>query len=347
MPINWELARTPDFLGNAFKAYDEGRYKRALTSLADNPDDAKALGIVMAQNPEVGLTFRKAQREDAFNKAAADYYGSNNALLGIGGGSRATAASKAPPESMNALAVPQGFAPALPGPISGYGGGTFNWDGSQATPAQNNAGPDLSALGQPRSQADAAFLRMLKVDAPRALKVRSEMRDNFVKMLGQEREVYAAAVDRLSQATDDASYQRVLQELGPMVSAIGGDLAKHVPANYPGPDGVRELMMKALTVKDRLSQLLAQDRTEAYVDNIEADNARADRNTDSLIEDRNARRGETRRYNDARIATARRGQDMRGSGGGRGLVKVTTIEEARALKPGTRFVDPNGNVRVR
>jgi len=224
-------------------------------------------------------------------------------------------------------------------------------EGSSVTSApkvgvpEPQTGSEFAMLGQPRTQADAAFLKMVKLDAPRALKIRSEMRNNFVKMLGQTHDVYAHAIDRLSQTNDEVGYQQVLQELTPMVTAIGGDLAGAVPPHYPGPDGVRQLMMKALDVKDRLSHLLAQDRTDAYVNNLEADNARADRNTDSLIYDRNARRGETRRYNDARISTTRRGQDMRGGGGG--LVRVKSIEEARALKPGTKFIDPNGNVRVR
>lgn len=86
---------------------------------------------------------------------------------------------------------------------------------------------------------------------------------------------------------------------------------------------------------------------------------RASRNTDSLIEDRQAQREETRRWHDmydttrrrgqdVTARTTRRGQDMRGSGGGRAkLPTVSSPEEAAKLPPGTKFRTPDGTIRVR
>jgi len=83
---------------------------------------------------------------------------------------------------------------------------------------------------------------------------------------------------------------------------MGVDLMATIPAQYPGPEAVGQLLERALPIKERLDYLLD-------VANTKADNERADRNTDSLIEDREGRRAETRRYNDRRIDTTRRGQD--------------------------------------
>ena len=125
---------------------------------------------------------------------------------------------------------------------------------------------------------------MIKADPVKALKLRSELRDNFVKTLKDTREVYRFGIERLSQASDEQTYQSVLAELEPMTQAIGGNLLDHVPANYPGPDGMRELLTKALDAKEQVSAFMQQA-------NIDEDNERADRNTDSIIGDRSARQG--------------------------------------------------------
>jgi hypothetical protein len=165
-----------------------------------------------------------------------------------------------------------------------------------------------------------------------------------------ERDLYAVAADRLSLARDEDSYQRVLAELSPMVAAVGGSLTDHVPPSFPGPEGLREIATKALSAKERPSLFMQQA-------NIDEDNERADRNTDSLIGDRAERRGIQRRGQDIRSGDVRRGQDIRGSGGrrsavGRGggrenLPVVSSPAEAMKLAPGTRFKTPDGRVKVR
>jgi hypothetical protein len=198
---------------------------------------------------------------------------------------------------------------------------------------------------------------MVRADPLRALKIRSELRDNFVQGLKDTRDVYDLAYERLGETADEASYQRALVELGPMVAAVGGNIADHVPPSYPGPAGIQQIRLKALTARQQVSAFMSQA-------NIDEDNERADRNTDSLIADRGARRGEARRYHDVqagnvrrgqdiRSGDTRRGQDLRGSGGGRGggaaaaprgPVPVKSRAEAMKLPPGTEFRTPDGAV---
>jgi hypothetical protein len=384
--IDWSLLRAnanaPANIANSvFASFEQGRKvgedvrkRKALDTFAADPNSEEALRRLIAVAPELGFKaaeYRreqaKAQREQDFGGALTEYMisGGGNALLGVprsalsglpGPGSTAPAPSAlgeprvpgGPPPSAAALApnalapsaVPQVAAPEqAPQPAGG--------------PQQD--GPDLSMLGTPRTGRDHAFLRMVKADPLKALKIQSELRDNFVQNLKDTQEVYRIGAERLSSANDEASYQRVLAELTPMVEAIGGNLLDHVPANYPGRDGLREVLMKALDARQQVSAFMQQA-------NIDEDNERADRNTDSLVEDREERRGETRRYHDAQAGVARRGQDVRadvtrrgqdtrGSRGGRGgsprVVSVRTPQEAMKLAPGTVFRTPDGRVKVR
>ncbi|MES2493995.1 MAG: hypothetical protein V4579_12050 [Pseudomonadota bacterium] len=110
--------------------------------------------------------------------------------------------------------------------------------------------------------------------------------------------------------------------------------------------------MRVLSSKDQIAAFLQRDDTQA-------DNARADLNTDSLIADRQARRDETRRHNQVSDNTRRRGQDIsatrrgpdrRGSGRSAGQSSMPTVSspaEAMKLTPGTKFRTPDGTIRVR
>ena len=331
------------------------RRSQALRAYAKHPQDPEVLNALVAVAPELGFKAAEFQRESAkdkrdqeYNAAAGDYFtnGGDNALLMAGRQSPAPA----PAPAVNALALG-----AVPQPLQGASLG----QGAQAltgpVPAlpdsrQVEPDPDLAILGAPKTGQDRAFLRMIKADPVKALKLRSELRDNFVKTLKDTREVYRFGIERLSLASDEQTYQSVLAEMEPMTQAIGGNLLNHVPANYPGPEGMRELLTKALDAKEQVSAFMQQA-------NIDDDNERADRNTDSIIADRSARQGEVRRYHDqqsgntrrgqdVRSRDARRGQDRRGSGRS-GLVTVKSRAEAEALPSGTKFRDPSGVVRTR
>ena len=160
-----------------------------------------------------------------------------------------------------------------------------------------------------------AFTEMAKIDPLAAMKIDSEMRDAMLDRLEDADKAYRLAVARLPRVTDDASYQQTLNEVDALLAPLGAKIRDSVPANYPGPEGIRQLHMQAL---DSQQQLAAMDRrfsAEARADDIEEDNQRADRNTDSIIADRGARTGIAR---DRASVSAERERRIAAGGGGRG-----------------------------
>lgn len=295
--INWGLLNNNSFE----ESFDRGlamgeRFKRqsALSAFASDPTDPKALQAVMAIDPRLGVQLADYQDKRAFREGVAEYM-TGNALLSAG----------SPPSSpvpANALATaPAGIemSQTSPGRMP-----------AQVEP-EPESNPALASLGQPRNDRDRAFLRMVQSDPMQALKIQSQLRDNFLGQVEAEHDFYSLAVDELSRATDDASWQQALQMLGPRAEALGGNLFDHVPQAYPGEEGVRSLLEKAMPVKDRLSHWLREA-------NIEADNVRADRNTDSMIDTRERRASEYERNNRERAANQRRGQDISSSDRKRG-----------------------------
>lgn len=222
-----------------------------------------------------------------------------------------------------------------------------------ATPPQN---PDFRVLGAPRDQADAAFLKMLQQDPKAAFQIDSQMRDRAADRLKLQRDAYGMAVSRLAGVTDQASYDAALSEVQQQVAPLGVNVAEHLPPQFPGVEGLRDLRLKAMDAKDQLSFFLQES-------NIDADNERADRNTDSLVTDRTERRTDQRRYNEGRLDVSRdrvdayrdksaqggRSSGGRSAGGNRPAapVKVNTPAEAMKLPKGTRYTTPDGKVMVR
>ena len=338
--------------GGAFDhAFEQGQKigsriaeRNALTALAQNPEDPEGLRKLWAVNPEMAMKVADYQDRRGFSRAVGEYLG-GNALAG-------TAATASRP-SVNAFANLMSQAspappPAMPGASSNVASApmTAQQNMPQAESQGSTAAPaaDLSFLGQPKDGRDHAFMRMLKSDPIRALKIQSTMRDTFLNRLKGEHDFYGVAVEELGRVQDDAGWHAALQRLSPYADALGVDLGENVPLTYPGPEEVRSLMEHAMPIKDQLAHVLQQT-------NMEADNARADRNTDSLIADRAGRRAESARYNSQRIETTRRGQDLaasrpRGDGGKAPLPVFKTPDEARKMPSGTKFRTPDGRVMM-
>lgn len=318
---------------------DKMALRGALADFTANPDDRNALAEVMRRDPTMGMKLAEYQEKREYRGALADYVAGNPLL---GGSPRKT--PPALPQSNRTMA-PDGDALAMPAlapvPLGA---------GAQPQPQAAAPGPDLAFLGEPQDGRDKAFLRMLQSDPIKALKIQSTLRENFIGRLEAERDFYGHAIDTVSQTADEPSWQAAMQRLAPMAEAIGADLFAHVPKTYPGPEGVKALMEKALPVKERLDYFMREA-------NIDADNERADRNTDSVIENREERLEETKRVNTGRLTNQRRGQDVASRDRKRGqdlrgssrqnIVTVKTPEEARALPSGTKFRTPEGKVKVR
>lgn len=307
--------------------------QNALAAYAAKPS-TETINALFPLAPELALKLREQERQAQFGDAAARFMGAGGRVSGqtpgIGDGIPGN-------RRMDGTTVPG----AVPDAVSG----------GNAAPQQN---PDFRVLGTPNSEADAAFLDMLKQDPKAAFTIDSEMRDRAADRLKQQRDAYNLAVSRLAGVKDQQGYDAALADVQQQIAPLGVNVADHLPAQFPGLDGLRDLRLKALDAKDQLTFFLQEN-------NIEADNNRQDRNTDSLITDRNERRTEQRRYNEARVGVARDraatyrdnsnrpSGGSRSSGGGRAAspVKVNTPAEAMKLPKGTRYTTPDGKVMVR
>jgi hypothetical protein len=163
-------------------------------------------------------------------------------------------------------------------------------------------------IGAQGQDADAEFMRLIEIDPMAAMKVKSARRDEILEHLKGVDEAYSIAIQHLGSVADDDSYQRVLETVASRVQPLGIDLRGMVPAKYPGPEGVRQLLQSAMEAKDQIAALQRGDRLEADVADDEADNSRADRVAGNLIEtrNRNAATSERRAAVSERNASARR-----------------------------------------
>lgn len=325
--INWALLNNNSFenalargmqMGKmAAEARDRREYRNALNDVMmpqpspdgsnDTPEVQKrrgeAMRVIAERNPSLAMKLMERADEQAFNSAMGQYLvpgGQPNAMLGL--------PQRPAPGATPGIAPKAGIQPtaAMPGAVQTAPGvvqpAAQMPDAPKAPQALPQEQPDMSFLGEPRNGQDRAFLAMLQRNPEKALKIQSALRDNFMDRLEAESDFYGLAVSALTRTSDDAGWQAAMQQLAPRAQAMGVDLMATIPAQYPGPEAVGQLLERALPIKERLDYLLD-------VANTKADNERADRNTDSLIEDREGRRAETRRYNDRRIETTRRGQD--------------------------------------
>ena len=332
-------------LGQAIRAQnDQKAMREAMATLSVDPDNQEARTLVMSMNPELGMKMNEYADKRAFNNSLADFLAPQgqpqNALLGLGN-------PQTPEPQQNALLgqMPSNTPPSVQSagprpPVS-----------QPTAETQSDAAPDLSVLGVPQTRQDQAFLKMVQRDPIRALKIKSTLRDNFVSQVEAEHDFYAFAIDEVGRTGDQASYSAALQRLMPRAQAIGVDLSAHLPSEFPGDEGIAELLERALPAKDRLAHILREA-------NIGADNARADRNTDSLIETRDGRLDEYRRHNRASESNQRRGQNLtdsrarsrtpraRGTKPDSELPTISTPQEASRLPPGTKFRTPTGQVKV-
>lgn len=392
MAVDWRLLPDPGAPANgALRAFEQGvalgdhlrqrkeetEFRRAVADYQRDPSNRDALNAMMQLDPQTAIRLRDDADKREFRGALSDYVGRNALAATPAGPAPALSGFTGQGPQRGALSPPNALLGAADGRTGDFSTAfaPFAEGAAQPAPAPEPAAaesadaqaPDLSFLGAPQSREDAAFLRMLRVDPMEALKVQSEMRETFRKRLEDEREFYSIAVDELSRMQDDNGWQQALVRLRPIAEALGADLST-VPTSYPGPEAVDELLTQSLPVKERLDLLLREA-------DLIADNERADRNTDSLVEDRAGRRAEQRRANQARVEATRRGQDIssrdriRGQditdargrrsqdvtdARGRGtpppandLPLVSSPEAARSLPKGTRFRTPDGRIMER
>lgn len=124
-------------------------------------------------------------------------------------------------------------------------------------------------------------------------------------------ELNNAGLAILSGVNDQASYDLAKKRAQALYGRYGFDVNDfNLPDEY-SPELVANLRNEAMDTRNQLIQAQRQQKLDADISDDEADNDRADRNTASIIADRQARRAETQRYHNQRDTTTRRGQDFR------------------------------------
>lgn len=168
-----------------------------------------------------------------------------------------------------------------------------------------------------------ALRELYRIDPESALQVQKSVFDADRAQFDAMRknsDVIASAAFRLRQVPVEQRPAE-FQAIAPMLAQMGVS-AEQLGQVDLSDAGLDRYMVVGRAFKDILSDERADRRVDGYLDNLESDNERADRNTASLIADRAARRGLTARGQDIASADRRRGQDMtdkrvRETGGGR------------------------------
>lgn len=314
------------------------------------PQSLNALAMLSPDTASQLIKFQQGQqdrsRDTEYRGALSDYYGA-------GGGNSMNAlmprpmapttptsniapppisAAPPPPADWEARLGPGGLAqlPAAPArgaivpvdpnnaladPSQGIGG-----EPSLMAPGADDGPPMPPEIARAAESPDmnvrnAAFKRMMQLNPIEAMKIQSSERDRHLDGMEEANKAFRFAAEALGNARDDATYKQVLARVEQAVGPLGIDIRSMVPGTHPGPDGIRELQMQALEISQRFAAIDRRFSAEARVDDIEADNERQDRNTDSIIADRGARTGIAR---DRASVSAERERRIAAGGGGRG-----------------------------
>ena len=367
--------------GNALQALmaDPNATPQSLNALAMLAPDQAAQLIKFQQGQQ------DRGRDMQFRSALADYYGASGSGMNALMPTRPTAGPEAPPPISAAPPPPAdwearlgpGGLSQLPAPVANNGGamrpapatGALSpVDPNSVDPyASQGIGAESGVTGQMAPDADAplppeiaraanspdpgarnaAFRRMMQIDPVQAMKIQSDERDRTRDAMEDSVKAFRWASEALSNARDDATYKQILGRVQQATAPLGIDLASMVPGTHPGPDGIRQLQLQALDISQRLAAMDRRFSAEARADDIDADNARQDRNTDSLISERQRRTGiaqqraETSDRRERRIASGgggRGGKPKRSGGGGEGTTAVNPATGERVVFRGGKWV---------
>lgn len=297
----------------------------AMVRLSSNPDDPEARKVVLALSPQSLYALEEAAHKRGERQRAGEFRSAHTDYL-LGGGSAAPNAlspspTGAPPEQpapANALlgmVAPGPAAPAAPAPqngmpgiITGYGGGTFNLDGSVATPAAPGSTEPASPSAIDRT---GAWRRMVRADPAGAQKIRGELAKMTTLEVDAVNATNDQALEILATVSDQSSYEVAKERARAMYQQYGQDpsLLDTLPADY-SPDTIRSLRTQAMETKDLLAALRQDRKLEWDIEDDEIDNQRDDRNVDSQVGYREGQLANTRRGQDLTDTRGRRGQDI-------------------------------------
>lgn len=175
----------------------------------------------------------------------------------------------------------------------------------------------LAAIGQQYTRPDDALVRLAQADPAQAYAIEERERKMRADDLELQHKLNAATGRLLAGIHDQASYDAAIGRARKMFSRFGENLDDYgVPPVYD-PDTVQALRMQTLDVDRQLAAERGAKRLEWDIEDDQLDNERADRNTDSVINSRDAstaqgwqRVGIQREGMERTDARGRRGQDI-------------------------------------
>lgn len=342
--IDWSALRPQADLGAVVtQSYQRGRAQGALGALARDPNNADALAGLAQVAPEELYRFQAANRTQADFNRGENYRSALSSYLTGQGGAQPNALGQgvpAPMQAPNALA-PVGRNPAapslaapgasvpqsvdsdnVPGTLGAIAAGAPD---ALAPPA--DASPEITVQARPlpvaprsaRAPGGPGWDAVVRADPSASLKASHDLYSDREDQIKDWQHVSQTGMRMLSGATDQDSYDRAKMAARHVFDAYGVGFPD-LPEDY-SPENIRSVQMAQLDIEDQIKAALQERKFDWQRTDAELDNSRADRNTNSQIEDRDARRGLTARgqnMTDARgrygigVASGdrRRGQDM-------------------------------------
>lgn len=208
-----------------------------------------------------------------------------------------------------------------------------------AGPSDGSAN-QLAAIGQQYTRPDDALVRLAQADPAQAYAIEDRERKMRSDDLELQHKLNAATGRLLAGIHDQASYDAAIGRARKMFSRFGENLDDYgVPSVYD-PDTVQALRMQTLDVDRQLAAERGAKRLEWDIEDDVADNERADRNTTSMIDSREAsaaqgwqRVGIQRENMERSDARGRRGQDIASADRRRGQDMTDRRARDGATKP--------------
>ena len=185
------------------------------------------------------------------------------------------------------------------------------------TDASGGSASRLAGIGQQQMQRHDALARLAQADPAQAFAIEDRERKATKDQLDLEHQLNNAAINMLARSRDQQSYDQMKARASQLYGQYGIDLADFGLPDVYDPDAVHGLLLSALDTDKRLAAERGAQRLAWDMEDDQIDNERADRNTDSVINSRDAstaqgwqRVGIQRENMNRTDARGRRGQDI-------------------------------------
>lgn len=137
---------------------------------------------------------------------------------------------------------------------------------------------------------NGAWQRLIDADPGTAMKVRASEAKELTDRLATMNDAMAFAVQNLANVGDDASYQQVVGEFVRQLGPMGESIAQMLPPQYPGPEGIRSLLLRGAEVQQQISAMDRKAKLDWDIVDDQVDNNRAASEAGSRDLDRRERR---------------------------------------------------------